>query len=96
MDEVHSKRTEALAEAYGGGSEPFGEGAEIGAKEGVGSVEEAVVRAKRATRDVHQRNARAQRVHRVRTRARHRRMPNAECRMPNGSHSADRYRAAAE
>lgn len=74
VDKVHRKGSEGVAEAGRGGDaggEPFGEGAKVGAEEGVGGIDNAVVGPEAAAGDAHQPCPNPQRVHRVRPGPRH-------------------------
>lgn len=68
VDQGGELRAEPEAED---GVEPLGEGADVGAEEGVDRVEEGVVGAEPAAAEGGQRQARTHGVHEVRTRARH-------------------------
>lgn len=72
MDDVHGEGAEGASKAEDGRGEPLGEGAEVGTEEGIGGVEEAVVRPESAAGEAHQPHPGPQRIQRVRPRARHR------------------------
>lgn len=68
VDSVGKSRAEADSD---GGAEPLGEGADVGAEEGVDGIGQGVVCTEAAIGEGGQAQARAHGVHEVRTRARH-------------------------